>query len=152
MGKRCSRCLELKPLDQFWKCQGTTDGLQYRCIPCLMTTWKIATEKQAALKSTTSIALYLLRMARKRAKKNGIAFTITPGDISIPDLCPIRLVPMVVNAGKMSPDSYSIDRTDNDKGYVPGNVRVISWRANQSKSNLSLAQAERLVKYMKGLL
>ena len=34
MQKRCSRCEEEKPPDQFWKRSASRDGLHYMCIPC----------------------------------------------------------------------------------------------------------------------
>jgi hypothetical protein len=43
----------------------------------------------------------------------------------------------------------SFDRWDNAKGYVPGNVFVISWRANRIKWDCSVAELEAVVAYMK---
>lgn len=37
-------------------------------------------------------------------------------------------------------NSPSLDRIDPTKGYVPGNVQVVSFLANRAKSNLSDAQ------------
>jgi hypothetical protein len=34
-------------------------------------------------------------------------------------------------------------------GYVPGNVFVICWRANFLKSNASLDELEKIMKYVK---
>jgi len=43
----------------------------------------------------------------------------------------------------------SIDRVDNSKGYVPGNVRIISWRANRLKNDATVEEMELIIKYMK---
>lgn len=32
--KLCTKCLQMKPLDAFYRQASTTDGLQYRCKPC----------------------------------------------------------------------------------------------------------------------
>lgn len=40
------------------------------------------------------------------------------------------------------------DRVDNTKGYVRGNVRVISWAANLDKKNLSVEQLLALAEYV----
>jgi hypothetical protein len=45
-------------------------------------------------------------------------------------------------------DNYpTLDRWDNAKGYVPGNVFVISWRANRIKWDCSLVELEAVAKY-----
>lgn len=41
---------------------------------------------------------------------------------------------------------------DNTKGYIRGNIRVISNLANMYKGNMTIAQCERLLAYMKGEL
>ena len=43
----------------------------------------------------------------------------------------------------------SLDRVDNDKGYVKGNIRVISRKANLLKSSLTLEILENIIKYIK---
>ena len=94
--------------------------------------------------------IYLARQARKNARNNNRECTISPADIEIPEKCPIFGVTLVRNYGKSLRNSYSIDRVDTSKGYVPGNVKVISWWANYIKSNLTIEQVENLLAYMKG--
>jgi uncharacterized membrane protein len=52
--------------------------------------------------------------------------------------------------GYRTKNSFSLDRVDNTKGYVKGNVKVISFWANQMKGNMDVEQVEALLKYMKG--
>ena len=40
------------------------------------------------------------------------------------------------------PDSKSLDRIDPTKGYVPGNIRVISSRANILLNNMTAEEAK----------
>lgn len=87
---------------------------------------------------------------RGRAKKLGVPFDITKHDIVIPDRCPILDIPLFFTDGQRTSNTPSIDRIDNSKGYTKDNVRVISFKANRSKGNMTLADAERLVAYMKG--
>ena len=91
---------------------------------------------------------WLLHGARNRAKEIGIEFALTREDIVIPERCPILDVELKVRT------SYapSLDRIDKQKGYIPGNVRVISHRANWRKGDMTLEQARRLVAYMEGKL
>jgi hypothetical protein len=51
----------------------------------------------------------------------------------------------VNNRSRREPNSPSLDRIDNTKGYVPGNVWVISWRANDLKRNATLEELKLLV-------
>ncbi len=56
---------------------------------------------------------------------------------------------MEQNIGKPKANSPTIDRVDNTKGYIPGNVAVISYRANCLKRDSSLDELIKLVDYVK---
>jgi hypothetical protein len=99
-----------------------------------------------------NIVRYLIRIAKARAKELNVECTITPGDVVLVTRCPITLRPMNKHRGQFDRDSYTLDRVDSELGYVPGNVRVISWGANNAKRDLSLDEVERLLAYMKGEL
>lgn len=73
--------------------------------------------------------------AKQRCKKSGLEFSISVADIVIPNICPILGIPLVVNSGRPGAykDSPSLDRKDNSKGYIKGNVWVISQLANAMK-------------------
>lgn len=88
--------------------------------------------------------------ARQRAKKSGLACTITEGDLLIPPVCPVLGVPMQRTAYRQGSNSPSLDRLDNSLGYIPGNVRVISWRANRIKGDATVEEVEKVLAYMKG--
>jgi hypothetical protein len=77
----------------------------------------------------------LLRAAKKRAKASGLEFSITLADISIPTHCPLLDIPLRKGKGRLDGNSPSLDRRDNTRGYVPGNVWVISYRANAAKGD-----------------
>lgn len=82
----------------------------------------------------------LFDVARKRARVNDAEFTITVDDVVVPEFCPllgIRLAPGELVAGPCSP---SLDRIDSSKGYVPGNVWVLSHKANRMKNNATVAE------------
>lgn len=78
----------------------------------------------------------MLSAARTRSKQNGMEFNIDISDIEIPDLCPILNIPLVFNKGAVRFNSPVLDRIDNSKGYIKGNVAVISHRANSLKNNM----------------
>lgn len=102
------------------------------------------------MKSDKVIISRLYYEAKKRAKERNFEFTITKEDIVLPDVCPILGVKLESHDRVFGRNSYTLDRIDSTRGYVKGNVRVISWQANYIKSNLSLEQAENLLRYIKG--
>lgn len=116
----------------------TSSGKKARNHPDYMKTWwKSRPEK------------YIWTAARKRAEKRGIEFTIEPEDIIIPERCPIFDTPLgEVHNGKDRENSPCLDRIDNTKGYVKGNISVISFKANRLKSNLTVEILERLMNYV----
>lgn len=89
----------------------------------------------------------LIYAARRRAKKQGLAFSITESDIVIPSSCPIFGTPFTNGTRTERRLSASLDRIDSSKGYVPGNVMVISWRANDLKGDATLEELKTLVRF-----
>lgn len=54
--------------------------------------------------------------------------------------CALSGVPLVFGAGKNSRTTASLDRIDNTKGYVEGNVQWVHKRINLMRNNLGVAQ------------
>jgi len=84
----------------------------------------------------------ILNSARNRARKKNIPFDITIDDIVIPTHCPILGIELTRNFGKHggSFSSASLDKIIPDKGYIKGNIRVVSLLANNMKSNATPEQ------------
>lgn len=73
---------------------------------------------------------------RQQVKDLEIAWTIGPHDLEWPETCPLLGIPLNYTKGQGRTDnSPSIDRIVPHLGYIPGNVIVISWRANRIKNN-----------------
>ena len=94
-------------------------------------------------------AKYILYSARARAKKEGIAFNLTPEDIFVPEYCPVLGIKLEVGSGQASGNSPSLDKIIPSLGYVKGNVMVISNRANSIKRDATLDEAEKIYLYIK---
>ena len=88
----------------------------------------------------------LLRRTKNRAKKLGRDFNLTLEDVRIPERCPIFKTKFVYGDRRLC---ASIDRIDNNKGYVKGNIQIISMRANRMKGDNTIKDFELLLKYMK---
>jgi hypothetical protein len=91
----------------------------------------------------------MLYDASKRSKQKGIEFCLVVEDIIIPCVCPVLGIPLIRGDGKRTDNSPSLDRIDNTKGYVKGNISVISNRANALKNNGSISEFEKIINYMK---
>ena len=90
----------------------------------------------------------LLIAARARAKRLGIPFSITLADVVVPAKCPALGCRIVRGIGKPTDFSPTIDRLDPTKGYVPGNIAVISHRANRIKNDATVYEMRRIAEWM----
>ena len=61
-------------------------------------------------------------------------------------ICPYSGLKMTLKHGHMN--SASLDRIDSTKGYIKGNVQVISMKANTMKSNASIEELVTFAKKM----
>jgi hypothetical protein len=82
----------------------------------------------------------IYRWAKYRASKKGLAFDIEVEDIVVPFFCPIMGLELKFNKGFALFNSPTLDRIDNSKGYIKGNIQVISQLANLMKSNANVAE------------
>jgi predicted nucleic acid-binding Zn ribbon protein len=79
-----------------------------------------------------------------RAKEKNIDFDLVPSDLDVPEFCSVLKIKLnYQNVGTgYHPDSPSVDRIDPKKGYVKGNVRVISSRANLLKNDATIEELQ----------
>lgn len=97
---------------------------------------KEQTKRWTATYRTKKPEKQMLKSAKHRASLKGVPFDLDDSDVVIPDLCPVLGIPLKthVNGGAGGKqDSYSLDRIVPEKGYVKGNVQVISNLANTMK-------------------
>lgn len=163
--KLCTNCKQDKELSCFSKWRNSTTGeplLQAWCKECskaygssekrkkrnrenqirrrtdpIYKAQELATNKA---RRVSHRVVYLIASARFRANKLGVPFNLTPDNVIIPSHCPILGVEMKMHTRYAA----SIDRLDLNKGYVIGNILVISWMANCMKNS---ATREELLKF-----
>lgn len=130
----------------------TLDG---RCVECVRIRSNIQyhsnpeKHRQArAERRFRNFVPYLLYIAKVRARRQGLPFTLTPEDIHIPTVCPVLGIPMVRD-GVSTP---SIDRLVAERGYVPGNVVIVSSRANRLRNDASVEELRAIVSFYERLL
>ena len=97
-------------------------------------------------------ARFLHTQLKHRAKARGQVFTIKITDLlPLPERCPALGIPINYGNLKTNRDNWpSVDRVDSTKGYVPGNVAVISYRANRIKNNASTKELYSVAAWMEG--
>lgn len=86
--------------------------------------------------------------AKDRSRRFNIPFDIEVSDVNIPTHCPILGIELSPGIGKVGDASPSLDKIKPEKGYIKGNVAVISYKANRYKSDLSLEQVQKLLNYL----
>ena len=89
---------------------------------------------------------YLWFRAKQRAEKYNLDFNIEESDIHIPDVCPLLEKPIVLGSKDNYEYTPSLDRIDNSKGYVKGNIQVISKKANSMKNSASFEELKTFCK------
>jgi hypothetical protein len=92
----------------------------------------------------------LVTGASNRAKQRNQPCTITVADVVIPDECPVLGIKLERgSAGKANPASPSLDCYFPELGYVPGNVTVMSHKANMIKSSATFEEFEKVYLWFK---
>lgn len=134
--RECNRCGELKNSEHFSPFKNGRNGLYPICKTC-------RTEDSKKQWKAKPVPAKILDRCKSRSTKHGIEFNLTIEDIpDIPDLCPVFGVPMT---GRYKP---SIDRIDSTKGYVKGNVQIISLRANTLKNDATPEEIKMLSDFL----
>ncbi len=92
----------------------------------------------------------MLASARLRATQGGYGISITADDIRAvwpaDDICPVFGTVFRRGAGRTA---ASLDRINSAWGYEPGNIAVMSRRANLLKNDATVAELEQIVAWMR---
>jgi hypothetical protein len=168
--KTCTKCKKPKDTSQFnvnGRCKDGIDSWCYVCKAALSKQYywdNVETQRAKAKKygqehkeeiyarNVKHPDLYLWIHLKSRAKAFGLKFTLKPEDIVVPKLCPVLGIKLRLSKGTVKDCSPTVDKLIPSKGYVPGNVAVISQRANRAKSDLSLKELKALTKWLEKTL
>jgi len=91
------------------------------------------------------------RFVRKRqnVKHSNQQWNLKFLDIQWPTHCPILGLELDYFAPTRQENSISFDRTDSSKGYIKGNVKIVSWRANRIKNDGTEEEHRQIADYLK---
>lgn len=134
----CMKCNEMKPVKGFHKHSMCKGGYNSVCKTC-----RKPVSVSNYLNQSTQYKLWY--RAKRRAKERKQEFSLQLEDIVIPEKCPVFNKPFVENTIYAA----SLDRIDSTKGYVVGNIQVISTRANTLKNDATLEELEQVVAFLR---
>ena len=124
----------------------------YQCVDCSrIDLYQTDRDRYRTMKNTMP---FQFRQRKNQAIKKGIPFTVDLVDIEQPEFCPILGIKLNYGWGGKTghlrdPAKATIDRVVPELGYVPGNVFIISWRANKLKSDMTFEELEKIMNYIK---
>jgi len=94
------------------------------------------------------------KSAKYRAKRKEVPFDLTIDYILsiLPDTCPIFGVGFKYSGnGKCSDNSPSLDRIVPELGYIEGNVKIISMKANNIKNKYCSDDIYKVAEWLRGI-
>ena len=92
----------------------------------------------------------ILNVKALNAARDGIVFSLSVQDLIWPEYCPVLGIELNYEARSKGSkdDSPSLDRLIPMLGYVPGNVRIISNRANRIKNDGTAEEHRKIAAYI----
>jgi len=94
---------------------------------------------------------HMLTRARVRAKERGVPFDITKDDVVLPVKCPVFGKKLSIGDGAPHAWSPELDRIVPSKGYVKGNVIVVSRKANRIKTDATPEDIQKVASFYAAL-
>lgn len=158
--KKCRNCKKVYSLDSFPTWVHSSNNKTYRrhtCRLCInsrnsktITPEKKISRAKKEQRRREDPAYRMYHGAKQRAKNKNLPFDLDQDYIRklIPTTCPVLGIPLMNGIHTFHDNSLSLDKIIPSKGYVKGNVCVISDRANRLKRDATLDELKKLVYYL----
>lgn len=88
---------------------------------------------------------------RSRKKKHKIDYNLSNDDFIIPEFCSVLGIKLFPGKLHQTDNSPTMDRIDNSKGYIKGNVRIISHKANRLKGIATYEEYQKIYEFYSNL-
>lgn len=125
----CKMCGERKDYNSFSPQKACKYGIDTgRCKQC-----KSEYERKRRIENYQH-EKYIYYRLKSRCRINKIPFNLDLEDIVIPDVCPVFGTKFIVGDYNLT---ASVDRITPSLGYVKGNIRIISNKANRIRNNVT---------------
>jgi hypothetical protein len=147
----CDVCNQEKNLSHFSLLDKTRKTTTERKQTCKKCSASIRQTEKLNRNWKVDAAKLLYKNIKSRCKRTGREFSIDLEDISIPEKCPVFGFDLKREDKKTWMCAPSVDRIDSSKGYIKGNVTVVSRRANILKRDATVEELELLLNYYKTL-
>lgn len=134
------------------KAIGIEMGVSRQRIYQLCTQYGIETPEKKRKKQSdqwTQKEKWLWRMLISKCKTTKEKRMKILESVELPDECPALKIPLDYSdgKGKRTDNSPSIDKIIPEKGYVCGNIVVVSWRANRIKNDAKIEELLEIYNY-----
>ena len=137
--KTCNHCKVAQPLTGFTKSVRAADGLSPRCRRCV-SLQNVTDKPRQYRRAYRASDKGGFSKHKRSARVRGIESELTLIDyvrLRQTKTCPFCGCVLLVGAaqvkGSPHPGSFSLDRIDNARGYVVGNVRAVCFLCNGTK-------------------
>ena len=147
----CDVCNVEKNLNHFSLLDKTRIKTMERKITCKNCSKALNERERRNRDWKIDAARLLYKNIKSRCKRMGREFSIELEDILIPEKCPVFGFNLKREDRETWMFAQSVDRIDSSKGYIKGNVTVVSRRANILKRDATLEELEQLFNYYKTL-
>ena len=105
-------------------------------------------KKNQQYDKTTDVGKWIFRSKSNKKARERKQLTVKDYEKLIVTHCPLLGIELTyaIYKGRNTPENYAtLDRIDSTKGYVVGNVQIISFRANTIKGDTTLEELKTIV-------
>ena len=129
--KKCNHCLKMKSPSEYYK-SPRRDGLTYACRQC----HRLKVRSYRKVQGSYNWFYKRLEKIKKRAKDKGLEF-----NLNVAELKRIKESAECYYC-KTKTDVITLDRLDNDKGYIIGNIMPVCYICNKLKGQIPFTLEE----------
>lgn len=133
----CKKCKKKKERKAFSNHKGCKLGIDTSaCKSC---------KRSAADWKKQPLEKRIYNRIKSRAARKNIEFDLELNDIVLPKTCPVLGQTLIYGDKDWT---YSLDRIDNSKGYVKGNIQIMSNRANRLKGDFDIKEFYSMIMFL----